>query len=780
MFKPYWNPMLLMNGRSICTASAIACAIALHFCGVAEAQCPNPQAELTVPTNVEPYSRYDVSAMVQDCNCTLEASTNEGATWNLINGFGPPGGVDHEVSGGCESVVQYRLRCVPISRLGCDPQPPFTKGPKQVQWRTYEPELKLTVDNASPEPYGAPFTLTGFLSNPTDLNPFIPASLQASSNGGVWHSISEAPVNGGERDIATISPGGCASTISYRLHYEACGREFNSSPVTVSWSDYVPQVRLVVQGTPENYEPYQLYGFLANPAPMLSSVSVQLARSTNGGTFVYESALVSVGASPTLLRTYSAGGCQATVDHRATYTACNSLTVQSSIATVSWADYVPIMRISTEGDGVQPYGSYRVVGSLENPHTLLPFVVADLQFLVSGATSWATSYSIGISATPVTVVTGTAGGCAGSIDYRLRYRGTGAGCSSVDVYSTSGANVSWPDYMPQVTLFPQSAPNGKYDLMARLDNAPPQNPALSVSVISESLSNTTGQWTPAGTFSVSSVARSIGSFSTSGCGESRSHRARYTGCNGNRVAGATSIPLDNSGLQLSIHAPSMVAEGETYSVEYSMTGIASAKLERLINGQLSGTQTVQGSGMANYVGTCGGQVTHRLSYEDYCGLPQHKDAETCCSTGLPPFTSHPNNATAHEGGTVSMSVTISGATSYEWRHNGAMLSDGLTEDGSTITGASTSAMRIDDVVREDSGEYTCVARNSCGSQASNAAVVVIIPTGDLDGDGSVSITDLSIMLAHFGLPGSAADGDLDGDGDVDLNDLAILLANFGQ
>lgn len=52
---------------------------------------------------------------------------------------------------------------------------------------------------------------------------------------------------------------------------------------------------------------------------------------------------------------------------------------------------------------------------------------------------------------------------------------------------------------------------------------------------------------------------------------------------------------------------------------------------------------------------------------------------------------------------------------------------------------------------------------------------------DLNGDGSVGLQDLAIMLAHFGeIDGQLPeDGDLDGDADVDLQDLAILLATFG-
>lgn len=53
--------------------------------------------------------------------------------------------------------------------------------------------------------------------------------------------------------------------------------------------------------------------------------------------------------------------------------------------------------------------------------------------------------------------------------------------------------------------------------------------------------------------------------------------------------------------------------------------------------------------------------------------------------------------------------------------------------------------------------------------------------GDLDGDGDVDLSDLSQLLAHYGMTSGAEyeDGDLDGDGDVDLSDLSALLAVYG-
>ena len=50
--------------------------------------------------------------------------------------------------------------------------------------------------------------------------------------------------------------------------------------------------------------------------------------------------------------------------------------------------------------------------------------------------------------------------------------------------------------------------------------------------------------------------------------------------------------------------------------------------------------------------------------------------------------------------------------------------------------------------------------------------------GDLNGDGTVSLPDLNLVLANFGQQGSA--GDINGDCVVDLVDLNLLLANFGN
>ena len=53
--------------------------------------------------------------------------------------------------------------------------------------------------------------------------------------------------------------------------------------------------------------------------------------------------------------------------------------------------------------------------------------------------------------------------------------------------------------------------------------------------------------------------------------------------------------------------------------------------------------------------------------------------------------------------------------------------------------------------------------------------------GDLNGDGSVNLSDLAQLLGSYGMTSGAEyeDGDMDGDGDVDLSDLAALLGVYG-
>jgi parallel beta-helix repeat protein len=80
--------------------------------------------------------------------------------------------------------------------------------------------------------------------------------------------------------------------------------------------------------------------------------------------------------------------------------------------------------------------------------------------------------------------------------------------------------------------------------------------------------------------------------------------------------------------------------------------------------------------------------------------------------------------------------------------------------------------------------YTVKAFDGVGnrSPASNTLAVTINKKGDINGDNSVSILDLSILLSNFGKTTAQASNpasDLDGNGTIGIIDLSILLSNFG-
>jgi hypothetical protein len=69
-----------------------------------------------------------------------------------------------------------------------------------------------------------------------------------------------------------------------------------------------------------------------------------------------------------------------------------------------------------------------------------------------------------------------------------------------------------------------------------------------------------------------------------------------------------------------------------------------------------------------------------------------------------------------------------------------------------------------------------------GPPTGGPATIRIVPLGDLDGDGTVGVTDFLLLLAAWGPcpdPPASCPADLDGDGVVGVSDFLELLANWG-
>jgi len=135
------------------------------------------------------------------------------------------------------------------------------------------------------------------------------------------------------------------------------------------------------------------------------------------------------------------------------------------------------------------------------------------------------------------------------------------------------------------------------------------------------------------------------------------------------------------------------------------------------------------------------------------------------------------------GDPAMFTVTAAGAgpLSYQWRLDGADLSD----DGH-FSGTTSDTLTIDAVDAADVGLYTVVVTNDCGSVESGAAALTLRSGcdvgADLDDDGHVDGTDLAIVIGQWDPSGAMGSGfgpgDANCDGLVDGADIAIVLGGW--
>lgn len=106
----------------------------------------------------------------------------------------------------------------------------------------------------------------------------------------------------------------------------------------------------------------------------------------------------------------------------------------------------------------------------------------------------------------------------------------------------------------------------------------------------------------------------------------------------------------------------------------------------------------------------------------------------------------------------------------------------LSRNGTTVATLSGSTLSYNDVglVATTSYTYTLVALDAAGNASGAASLTAstqTAKTGDLNGDGAINVTDLSIFLTYWGTTNSTAD--INQDGIVNVIDLSILLTYWG-
>lgn len=97
------------------------------------------------------------------------------------------------------------------------------------------------------------------------------------------------------------------------------------------------------------------------------------------------------------------------------------------------------------------------------------------------------------------------------------------------------------------------------------------------------------------------------------------------------------------------------------------------------------------------------------------GTSVTSDAATVTVNALPVITQQPSSQTINEGGNISLSVTATGATGYQWKKDNVNIPSAT---GATYTKAKASPA--------DAGSYTCVVTGAGGTTVtSNAATVTV-------------------------------------------------------
>ncbi len=99
----------------------------------------------------------------------------------------------------------------------------------------------------------------------------------------------------------------------------------------------------------------------------------------------------------------------------------------------------------------------------------------------------------------------------------------------------------------------------------------------------------------------------------------------------------------------------------------------------------------------------------------------------------PIITAQPSSYSGNPGDNVAFTATISGTSAtpltYQWYLGTTPLADGTTGNGSTISGASTASLSINNAQPSDNGNYSVVISNAYGAATNSPAAALTISAG---------------------------------------------------
>lgn len=238
---------------------------------------------------------------------------------------------------------------------------------------------------------------------------------------------------------------------------------------------------------------------------------------------------------------------------------------------------------------------------------------------------------------------------------------------------------------------------------------------------------------------------------------------------------------DQTAPSVSITAPSAGAKvsgtiNVTASAADNTGGTGVSKVEFYVDGALKSTDSSSPYSYSWNTSTSA-DGSHSLTAKAYDGAST-PNTQTSSAVSV----SVDNTAPTVPGNLRTTSVGMN-SVSLAWNAStdaGGVTSYRVSRDSTTITTTSGTTYTDASAQAGKTYIYTVVALDGSGNTSSAASLSVTTPApkpGDVNGDGAVNITDLSVLLNAWGT--SSASSDLNSNGTVDIFDLSILLYNYG-
>lgn len=106
---------------------------------------------------------------------------------------------------------------------------------------------------------------------------------------------------------------------------------------------------------------------------------------------------------------------------------------------------------------------------------------------------------------------------------------------------------------------------------------------------------------------------------------------------------------------------------------------------------------------------------------------------------------------------VTLDVAATGTNlTYQWRKAGASLSNGPAPGGSTISGATTAQLSIQDLSTLDEGDYDCVVSNAAGSATSAPTALHVSPPAASYCAAKLTSNGCTPSIGSTGMPSASA------------------------